>query len=62
MKKIGILGGMGPASTIVYYDRIINRYREVTKDENYPQLFINSINMTEMLSYVANNDYEKLVN
>ena len=61
MKRIGIVGGMGPLSTIEYYNRIINDYRRITKDENYPQLFINSINMTEMLSYVSNNEYEKLI-
>ena len=61
MNKIGILGGMGPESTIEYYKRIIHEYKKQTKDENYPQIFINSINMTEMLSYVANNDYKKLI-
>jgi len=61
MKKIGILGGMGPESTVEYYKRIIYGYKNITNNENYPQLFINSINMTEMLSYVANNDYEKLI-
>ena len=61
MKKIGILGGLGPASTIEYYRKIINGYRNVTNDGNYPQLFINSVNMTEMLHYVASNDYEKLI-
>ena len=62
MKKIGILGGMGPESTVEYYKRIIYGYRKITNDENYPQLFINSINMTEMLGYVANNDIKKLIN
>ena len=61
MKKIGIIGGLGPLSTIEYYNRIINDYRKITNDENYPQLFINSINMTEMLGYVSKNEYEKLI-
>jgi aspartate racemase len=61
MKRIGILGGMGPESTVEYYKQIVYGYREKTNDENYPQLFINSINMTEMLSYVADKDYEKLI-
>ena len=61
MKVIGIIGGIGPASTVEYYNRIINGYREKTNNNNYPQLLINSINMTEMLSYVSNNDYGKLI-
>jgi len=62
MNNIGIIGGIGPTSTVVYYNRLIDGYREIKKDENYPQLFINSINMTEMLNYVSKNDYEKLIN
>src|SRR5215510_15754983 len=61
MNKIGILGGMGPESTILYYRNIINEYRKKTNDQNYPQLLINSINMTEMLDYVAKEEYEKLI-
>jgi aspartate racemase len=62
MKKIGIIGGIGPASTVEYYKRIIDGYKKITKDENYPPLFINSINMTEMLDCLVNNDYDKLIN
>jgi len=62
MKIIGILGGMGPESTVEYYKQIINGYRKIANTENYPQLYINSINMTEMLKYVSNNDYKKLIN
>jgi len=62
MKIIGIIGGIGPESTAEYYKRIINGYRKFSNTENYPQLYINSINMTEMLEYVSNNDYKKLIN
>ncbi|MDR0232521.1 MAG: amino acid racemase [Dysgonamonadaceae bacterium] len=60
MNKIGIIGGLGPESTLEYYKRIIYGYRNITGDENYPQLYVNSVNMTEILSYLTNNDYEKL--
>ena len=61
MKKVGIIGGIGPASTVEYYNGILYGYRKLTNDENYPHLFINSINMTEMLSYVAGQEKDKLV-
>jgi aspartate racemase len=61
VNKIGILGGMGPESTVEYYKQIISGYKEKTSDENYPKIFINSINMTEMLSYVAKGDNENLI-
>jgi aspartate racemase len=61
MKKIGIIGGIGPESTIDYYRGIISRYREKTGNDNYPVIFINSINMTEMLLYLSNRNYEELI-
>ncbi len=61
MKTIGILGGMGPESTINYYGEIIKRFREITTKDEYPNIVINSIDMTKMLSYVASNNMEDLV-
>jgi len=61
MKKIGIVGGIGPASTVEYYSNIISGYRKITSDDKYPQIFINSINMTEMLNYLVNSDREGLI-
>ncbi len=62
MKKIGVVGGIGPASTLDYYSGIIHGIRQKTKDNNYPEIIIDSINMTEMLSYVSQKDWNALVN
>lgn len=59
MKKAGIVGGIGPASTLDYYNGIINGFR--ANNENYPEIIINSVNMTEMLSYVSNKNWDDLV-
>jgi len=40
---------------------IINGYRAITNDDNYPEIVINSINMTKMLSYVSIKDWDTLV-
>jgi len=61
MKKAGIIGGIGPASTLDYYRGIIDGYRSRTNDGDYPEMFINSVNMTEMLSYIQNKDWSALV-
>jgi len=61
MKTIGILGGMGPESTVEYYKSIIAGYRSEKKDNQYPLIIINSINMTEMLSFVADENYPALI-
>jgi aspartate racemase len=62
MKKVGIIGGIGPASTLDYYSGIIDGFRAKSCDGNYPEIVINSVNMTEMLSYVSNEDWNSLVN
>jgi aspartate racemase len=60
MKTIGIIGGIGPESTVDYYRGIITRYRETTGDEHYPRILINSINMTAMLGLVSGRSYDAL--
>ena len=59
-KKIGIIGGIGPASTLDYYSGIIGGVRAKTNDGNYPEIVINSVNMTKMLSFVQNKDWDAL--
>ena len=60
MKTLGIIGGIAPGSTVDYYRQIIAAYREQRPDGSYPQLIINSIDLTKMLSFVYANELEKL--
>lgn len=61
MKKIGIVGGVGPEATIEYYRLIVNYYREKVKDGSYPGVVINSIDMTAMISLIEKDDKDGLV-
>ena len=54
---VGIIGGIGPESTVDYYKSIISGYRQAKGADNYPRILINSIYMTEMLDYFAATDY-----
>jgi aspartate racemase len=56
MKIPGVIGGVGPESTIEYYRQIIAAYRARTGDGSYPALVVNSINMQKMLGLIAAND------
>ena len=47
MKTLGVIGGVGPESTIDYYASIIARYRRVKSDGSYPQFLINSIDLNK---------------
>jgi aspartate racemase len=48
MKVAGIIGGIGPESTIEYYRLIIAAWRERRNDGSYPAVIINSIDLTRM--------------
>lgn len=52
MKRIGILGGLGPESTVEYYQALIKLCMEKTGDGHYPEIIVNSVDMTEMLSFL----------
>ncbi len=53
MKTAGIVGGIGPESTVEYYRLIIASYRERTRDGTYPSLLINSIDVKQMLDLIG---------
>jgi aspartate racemase len=61
MKKVGLIGGVGPESSIEYYRLIIKRFQDRLSTKDYPEIVINSVNMTEMLGYVFNSQFDKLV-
>ena len=56
MKTLGIIGGLGPESTIDYYAKIIALYRKRTGDGSYPQFIINSINLKKGLDFMEANN------
>jgi len=60
VKTIGIVGGIGPESTIVYYRQIITSYRQQNQGKDYPKILINSINLTKMLSYLEANQLDEV--
>lgn len=56
----GIIGGIGPESTIDYYRLLIARFRERTGGADYPPVLVNSIDMTAMLALVAAGNLDAL--
>jgi aspartate racemase len=61
MKTLGIIGGLGPASTIDYYQKIIALYRERTGDGSYPQFIINSVDLKKGLDFMDANNLTGMV-
>jgi aspartate racemase len=60
MKRLGIVGGIAPESTVEYYRRIVALYRERVADGSYPPLLINSIDMKRMLDLIGAGELERV--
>ena len=56
MKLIGIVGGLGPESTIDYYRLFVSIFRERKPDGGYPPVVINSVDLARALRLVGAND------
>src|SRR5437868_4326674 len=52
MKTLGLIGGVGPESTVDYYKNIIAMYRERRPDGHYPQFVINSIDLQKGIDFL----------
>jgi aspartate racemase len=55
VKTLGLIGGLGPESTIEYYRSIIAGYRERTNNSSYPSFIINNVNLQNLLDLMAAN-------
>jgi aspartate racemase len=53
MQIPGIVGGIGPESTVDYYRSIVAAWRVRRQDGSYPPLLVNSIDMQRMLALAA---------
>jgi aspartate racemase len=62
MKTLGIVGGLGPESTVDYYQRIIGLFRERTGDTHYPEFVIVSVDLRKGLDFLDANDLGGMAN
>jgi aspartate racemase len=60
MSTVGIIGGIGPASTIEYYRKIVAAYYKREANGNYPRIIINSINMKKMLDLIGSGKFDEV--
>jgi aspartate racemase len=56
MKTLGIIGGLGPESTLDYYQRIIALYRERTGERHYPEFIVVSVDLRKGLDFMDADD------
>jgi len=60
MKKIGIIGGIGPESTVDYYKLIIGAFHEDQADSGYPEIIIYSADLSSLMKILEAGNWEKL--
>ena len=53
MKTLGVVGGIGPDSTVDYYLSLMKMWREKTADGTSPSILINSIDLTKLIGLIA---------
>ena len=62
MKKIGIVGGMSPESTLEYYRIITTLCRQRGLGHRYPVIIIYSLNFKEFFSLVESGNWSEVIN
>lgn len=60
MNKLGLIGGTGVESTIMYYRYLTYGAKEKAKKEYFPNLSIESLSVFEVLNFCERKDYEGL--
>jgi aspartate racemase len=60
MDRIGIIGGIGPETTVEYYRRIIASYQRRDPEGSAPYIIINSLDMKKPLDMLTASKLEEL--
>lgn len=60
MKKIGIIGGIGPESTVDYYQQIIGAFRQTGDGLHYPEIIIYSADLSALLSLIDAQQWDQM--
>lgn len=60
MKKLGLVGGMGPESTIPYYHDIVYGVQDKVGKAIFPNLTIESVNVFDVLCLCSEQKYDEL--
>ena len=60
MKKIGLVGGTGPESTLMYYRELNTRIDRMTGGKEMPDIAIESVNFRRAWEYVEKGQYDLL--
>lgn len=60
MKKLGLIGGTGPESTLIYYKKIVYGANKIVGKEFFPNITIESLNVFNVLNFCSEKKYDDL--
>jgi aspartate racemase len=60
-KRIGIIGGLSPESTVLYYQHIVRRYYESFGNHSYPEIIIYSVNFQKYIDWAYEEQWPTVV-
>lgn len=60
MKKIGIVGGIGPESTLDYYKQIIGAFQKKGTGLAYPEIIIYSADLSELMAIIEGAEWDRM--
>jgi aspartate racemase len=60
MKKIGIIGGLGPEATVDYYKRIVRFFYDKNQELTVPEIIIYSVDIASLFKLVADQRWDSL--
>jgi aspartate racemase len=60
VKTLGIVGGIGPESTIEYYRAVVATWQARRRDGTYPLVVINSIDLNKLIAMIATNELSQV--
>lgn len=58
MKRIGLIGGLSPESTVHYYQTLCQEYNRLAGGLHFPEIVIESINLQQLLTLFSKNDWD----
>ncbi len=57
---LGMIGGLGPESTVEYYREMFRKYREHVSDGSMPSFVLNSVDVSKVFAFVTAGDLAAL--
>lgn len=60
MKRIGLIGGLSPESTIHYYEILCREYNRRFGGLNFPEISLQSVNLQKLIPHFEHNEWEEV--